>query len=53
MQGEHVLLMVLPVVVTITYYRHKDRASRPKLTRRQRWRRLVARVGPINRNIPS
>lgn len=53
MQGEHVLLMVLPVIVVITYYRWKDRASRLTLTRRQRWQRLVARVGPINRNIPS
>lgn len=53
MQGEHVLLMAAPVFVTITYYRWKEHGTRPKLSRRARFSRLLARVGPIHRDIPS
>jgi hypothetical protein len=49
MQGEHVLLMVLPVLVTILYYRRKDRA--PRATRMGR---ALSRFGPTRRpDLPS
>jgi hypothetical protein len=44
MQGEHIVLMVLPVLVTILYYRRKDRA--PRATRAGR---ALSRFGPTRR----
>lgn len=52
MQGEHVLLMALPVLVVILYYRTKDHGPRPTRTRFGAWwRRVMTRVGPIRRDI--